>query len=100
MSRIADFRHSAGKFAGSDLEGVSAERAGELSVSTHSSHPPIAPIADHRPCRVKKHGPLQAGATPLAACLGPAAGQPDVENFDTWTPHRAASRRAAPRRAS
>jgi len=43
---------------------------------------------------------LQAGARPLPACLGPAAGQPDVENFDTWTPRRAAPRRAAPRRAS
>jgi len=58
-------------------------------------HPPIAPKADRRPCRVKKHGPLQAGATPLPQCLGPATGQPDVEKFDTWTPRRAAPRRAA-----
>jgi len=39
MRRIADFRHSAGKFAGSDLERASVDRAGELSVSTRCGHP-------------------------------------------------------------
>ena len=39
-----------------------------------------------------RHGPLQAGATPLPTCLGPAAGQPDVEKFDTWTQRCAALR--------
>jgi len=43
---------------------------------------------------------LQAGATPLPRCVGPATGQPDVETFDTWTPRRAAPHCAAPRRAA
>jgi len=40
---------------------------------------------------------LQAGATPLPRCVGPATGQPDVEKFDTWTPRCAALRGTAPR---
>ena len=71
--------------------------------STLCGHPPIVPKADRRPCRVNKHGPLQAGATPLPRCGGPATGQPDVEKFDTWrraAPRCAALRRAAPHRTA
>ena len=37
-------------------------------------HPPIVPTADRRPCRVKKHGPLQAGAKRFteSLCLDPS----------------------------